>query len=64
MKRLTSKGLENTAKNSSQKQKVNQWLELSKPLREAVGAGFKAFPQAAVPWAGICCTLEVSSNWY
>lgn len=64
MKRLTSKGLENTAKDSSQKQKVNQWLELPKPLREAVGAGLKAVPQAAVPWAGICCALEVSSNWY
>lgn len=64
MKRLTSKGLENIAKDSSRKQRVNQWLELSKPLREAVGAGLKAVPQAAVPWAGICCALEVSSESY
>ncbi|KAF0644051.1 hypothetical protein FPSE5266_20056 [Fusarium pseudograminearum] len=62
MEKLTSHGIQNTAKDVKRKDSVNQWLEMCKPLREAVGAGLKAVPQAAVPWAGICCALEILSS--
>jgi Cdc6-like AAA superfamily ATPase len=62
MEQLVLNGLKNTAKDVNGKQNVNQWLDMSKPLREAVGTGLKAVPQAAVPWAGICCALEVGSD--
>ncbi|KAF5247118.1 hypothetical protein FAUST_970 [Fusarium austroamericanum] len=62
MEKLTSDGIKNTATDVKRKDSVNQWLEMCKPLREAVGAGLKAVPQAAVPWAGICCALEILSS--
>ncbi|PNP76753.1 hypothetical protein FNYG_09856 [Fusarium nygamai] len=62
MERLVQVGLEKTAKDADRKQKVNQWLEMINPLKQAISTGIKAAPQAAVPWAGICCALEILSS--
>ncbi|KAF4449999.1 WD domain protein [Fusarium austroafricanum] len=62
MERLVQLGLEKTAKVVDKKQKVNQWLELIKPIRQAIDTGIKAAPQAAVPWAGVCCALDILSS--
>ncbi|KAF5674656.1 heterokaryon incompatibility protein het-E-1 [Fusarium circinatum] len=62
MERLVQFGLEKTAKDADRKQKVNQWLEMIKPIRQAIDTGIKAAPEAAVPWAGICCALEMLSS--
>ncbi|KAH6967039.1 hypothetical protein EDB82DRAFT_517837 [Fusarium venenatum] len=42
MEQLVSSGLESTAKDVERKEKVNQWLEMSKPVRKALGTGLKA----------------------
>ncbi|KAF5979226.1 vegetative incompatibility protein het-E-1 [Fusarium bulbicola] len=62
MERLVQFGLEKTAKDAGRKQKVNQWLEMIKPIKQAIDTGIKTAPQAAVPWAGICCALEMLSS--
>ncbi|KAI6768499.1 hypothetical protein HG531_010688 [Fusarium graminearum] len=62
MEKLTADGIKNTAKDVERKESINQWLEMCKPLKEAVGTGLKAVPQAAIPWAGICCALEILSS--
>ncbi|KAF5579266.1 WD domain protein [Fusarium subglutinans] len=62
MERLVQFGLEKTANDADRKQKVNQWLEMIKPIRQAIDTGIKAAPEAAVPWAGICCALEILTS--
>lgn len=59
MEQLVQKGLEKSAKDADRKEKVDRWITITKPLREAVSTGVKAAPDAAIPWAGICCALEV-----
>ncbi|KAI6774889.1 hypothetical protein HG530_001647 [Fusarium avenaceum] len=62
MEQLVQKGLERSAKYADRKEKVDRWITITKPLREAVSTGVKAAPDAAIPWAGICCALEVLSS--
>ncbi|KAM0198449.1 hypothetical protein ACHAPI_003972 [Fusarium lateritium] len=61
MEQLVQEGLEKTAKDADRKEKVNQWISITQPLREAVSTGIKAAPAAAIPWAGICCALQACS---
>ncbi|CAJ0544414.1 Ff.00g036040.m01.CDS01 [Fusarium sp. VM40] len=61
MEQLVQEGLEKTAKDADRKEKVNQWITIIKPLQDAVSTGIKAAPDAAIPWAGVCCALEVWS---
>ncbi|KAJ4128982.1 hypothetical protein NW768_007508 [Fusarium equiseti] len=62
MERLVQHGLEKTAKDAGKKAAVNEWLTMIQPLKSAVDTGIKAAPEAAVPWAGICCALEILSS--
>ncbi|KAM0227480.1 hypothetical protein ACHAP5_012169 [Fusarium lateritium] len=62
MKQLVQKGLEKTAKDADRKEKVNHWITIVQPLREAVSTGVKAASAAAIPWAGICCALQLLSS--
>jgi hypothetical protein len=59
MEQLVQKGLEKSTKDADRKEKLDRWITITKPLRDAVGTGIKAAPDAAIPWAGICCALEV-----
>ncbi|KAM0288988.1 hypothetical protein ACHAO9_006497 [Fusarium lateritium] len=62
MKQLVQKGLEKTVKDADRKEKVNHWFTIVQPLRDAVSTGVKAAPAAAIPWAGICCALQLLSS--
>lgn len=64
MEQLVQHGLDRTKKDAKRKQQANQWLEWIRPLRKAISTGLQATPQAAVPWAGVCCALEVGSHQY
>ncbi|KAG5656069.1 hypothetical protein KAF25_001639 [Fusarium avenaceum] len=62
MEQLVQKGLEKTAKDADIKEKVNHWITIIQPLRDAISTGVKAAPAAAIPWAGICCALQIVSS--
>ncbi|KIL86170.1 hypothetical protein FAVG1_10566 [Fusarium avenaceum] len=62
MEQLVQEGLETTAKDADIKEKVNHWITIIQPLRDAVSTGVKAAPAAAIPWAGICCALQILSS--
>ncbi|KAH7236499.1 hypothetical protein BKA59DRAFT_487166 [Fusarium tricinctum] len=62
MEQLVQKGLEKSAKDADKKEKLDRWITITKPLRDAIGTGIKAAPDAAIPWAGICCALEILSS--
>ncbi|SPJ73867.1 related to vegetatible incompatibility protein HET-E-1 [Fusarium torulosum] len=62
MEQLVQKGLEKTAKDTNRKEKANHWITITQPLRDAVSTGVKAAPDAAIPWAGICCALQILSS--
>jgi hypothetical protein len=59
MEQLVQKGLDKTARDAERKEKINHWITITQPLRDAVSTGVKAAPDAAIPWAGICCALQV-----
>ncbi|KAF4333898.1 vegetatible incompatibility het-E-1 [Fusarium beomiforme] len=62
MEKMVKDGLEKTAKDSGRKEAINDWLTMIQPLKSAINTGIKAAPEAAIPWVGICCALEILAS--
>ncbi|KAK7423531.1 hypothetical protein QQX98_000989 [Neonectria punicea] len=62
MERIIASGLERTQKEAAVKARIGREYEIATGLKKLVDTALKAAPEAALVWAGVWCSLEVSSG--
>ncbi|KAK7408615.1 hypothetical protein QQX98_009217 [Neonectria punicea] len=62
MKQVVKKGLDQTQKQASVTQAIDEGLQVWQALRGTVDKAVQLAPEAAIAWAGVCLGLEILSN--
>jgi hypothetical protein len=60
MSRLVAAGLKKIEREARVKDTIEEGMQLASSAKEVVDIVLKAYPEAGLAWAGVCCALQVS----